>query len=104
MFFSIFRPHLNSACATFRVKRVNLHLRNDVRQIYIYKYENSTVVLASVGLAQARPNDAPQPSNGLALLNESQDSTDISSILNVCWGKYVFIWLLPGKSVLVMSG
>ena len=32
MFFSIFRPHLNSACATFR--RVNLHLRNDIRQIY----------------------------------------------------------------------
>ena len=34
VFFSIFRPHLNSACAAFRVKRVNLHLRNDVRQIY----------------------------------------------------------------------
>ena len=31
---------------------------NDVRQIYIYIYiyENSTVELASVGLAQARPN------------------------------------------------
>ena len=36
VFFSTFRPHLNSACATFQVKRVNLHLRNDVRQIYIY--------------------------------------------------------------------
>ena len=36
--------------------RVNLHLRNDVRQIYI-PYENSTVVLASVGLAQAHPNN-----------------------------------------------
>ena len=42
----------------FRVKSVNLHLRNDVRQIYIYinKYKNSTVRVASVGLAQARPN------------------------------------------------
>ena len=37
VFFSIFRPHLNSACATFRVKRVNLHLQNDVRQIHIYQ-------------------------------------------------------------------
>ena len=34
VFFSIFRPHLNSACAAFRVKRVNLHLWNDVQQIY----------------------------------------------------------------------
>ena len=54
----IFHPHLNSACAMFRVKRVNCHLRNDVRWIiYIYIYEKSTVQLASVGLAQARPNN-----------------------------------------------
>ena len=39
-FFSIFRLHLNSVSATF----INII------------YENSTVVLASVGLAQARPN------------------------------------------------
>ena len=55
VFFSIFRLHLNSACAMFRVKRVNLHLRNDVRQI-IYTYENCIVRLACVGLAQARLN------------------------------------------------
>ena len=35
----------------FRVKRVKLHLRNDVGQTI---YGNSTVCLASVGLAQAR--------------------------------------------------
>ena len=29
---------------------------------------------------------------------ESQDSTG-SFISDTCWGKYVFIWLLPGKSV-----
>ena len=29
---------------------------NDVRQIYIYIYESSTVELTGVGLAQARPN------------------------------------------------
>jgi len=41
----------------FRVKRVNLHLRNDVRMADInIIYEKSTVQLASVGLAQARPN------------------------------------------------
>ena len=50
VFFLIFRPHLNSACAMFRVKIVNLHLQNNVRQIYIW-----TVRLASVGLAQALP-------------------------------------------------
>ena len=44
MFFSIFRPHLNAACAKFRVKRVSAC-------IYGTTYnENSTVVLASVGL------------------------------------------------------
>ena len=43
----------------FRVKRVNLHLRNDVRQIYTY--ENSTARLTSVGLAQARPNQGIPP-------------------------------------------
>ena len=42
----------------FRVKRVNLHLRNDVRtaDIYIILYEKPTVRLTSVGLVQARPN------------------------------------------------
>ena len=41
----------------FRVKRIfNLHLRNDVHTADIYKYEKSTVQLASVGLAQASPN------------------------------------------------
>ena len=41
----------------FRVKRVNLHLWNDVRMADInIIYEKSTVQLASVGLAQARPN------------------------------------------------
>ena len=41
----------------FRVKRVNLQLRNDVRTADIY--EKSTVRLAGVGLAQARPNKHP---------------------------------------------
>ena len=55
--FSIFHPH-GSACAMFRVKRVNLHLRNDINtaDIYIYIREKSIVQLTSVGLAQARPN------------------------------------------------
>ena len=35
VFFLIFCPHLNPACAMFWVKRVNLNLWNDVRQIYI---------------------------------------------------------------------
>ena len=39
LFFSIFRPH-GSACAMFRVKRVQLAFTEYVRQIniYIYKY------------------------------------------------------------------
>ena len=42
----------------FGLKEFNLHLQNDVRQIYnIYIYiKKSTVRLASVELAQARPN------------------------------------------------
>ena len=44
----------------FRLKEFNLHLRNDIctADNIIYKYEKSTVQHASVGLAQARPNDS----------------------------------------------
>ena len=55
MFVSIFRPHLYAACAKFRVKRVSACIYGTTYDRYIY--ENSTVRLASVGLAQARPNE-----------------------------------------------
>ena len=51
MLFSIFCPHLNSACAMFRVKRVNLHLRNAVRQIYMKIAPFNSVVWGSLRLA-----------------------------------------------------
>ena len=52
----IFRPHLYPACAMFRIKRVSTCIYGMTYDRYIYIYENSTVRLASVGLAQARPN------------------------------------------------
>ena len=47
---------------SFAAQKKNLHLRNDVRRI-IYIYEKSTVRLASVGLAQARPNESTNTLN-----------------------------------------
>ena len=60
MFFSIFCPHLYSARAMFRIKRVSISIYGTTYDTYIIIiiiiYENCTVRLASVGLAQARPN------------------------------------------------
>ena len=65
MFFSIFFPHLYSACAMFRINRVSTYIYGTTYDryihvhiyIYIYIYENCTVRLASVGLGQAHPNN-----------------------------------------------
>ena len=52
MFFSIFRPHWYAACAKFRVKRVSACIYGTTYDRYIFR-------LASMGLAQAHPNNAP---------------------------------------------
>ena len=58
--FSIFRPH-GSACTFLGSKECQFAFYGTTYvwqiYIYIYKYEKSTIQLASVGLAQARPND-----------------------------------------------
>ena len=98
VFFSIFRPHLNSARATFQVKRVNLYLWN-MYDRYIYIYENSTVVLASVGLAQARPNNRLHiiaPFNNKQYSNHSLNVTKYTSLMwvrkdNSMWDTHVVV-------------
>lgn len=52
VFFNVLST-LVPACTMFRVNSVNLHLQNDVQHLMytIYIYENSSVQLASVGLA-----------------------------------------------------
>ena len=56
MFFSIFRPHSTDRCAHFRIKRVNLHLQNNVsRHIYIHM-KNPPFNLVVWGSLRLAPN------------------------------------------------
>ena len=48
----------------FRVKSELAFTERRMTDIYIYIYENFNVRLASVGLAQARPNYSSNPTSG----------------------------------------